>query len=183
MKCNLFFTIGLIALASLIVAPITSAAPVQITGQTVITAPGTYILGKDICVSQGTPIKIQCSNVVFDGDGHTIDGTDASGTFGIIVSGNNGPLTGITVKNVRLSDFYDGLYFKGVNGGRIESVTATSNVRAGISLRSSNENVISRCTVSQTPRTGMPSRPTACKWLQSVPRPTISVLRMPRFWA
>ncbi len=149
MKCSLFFKIGLFALATLIVAPIVSAAPVEITGPTVISTPGTYILGQDINVNQGTPIKIQSSNVIFDGDGHTINGADASGSFGIMVSGNNGALTGVTIKNVRIDNFYDGLYFKGVNGGRIDSVTATGNVRAGISLRSSNDNVISRCTVSQ----------------------------------
>ena len=149
MKCSLFFQIGILALATVIVAPIVTAAPVQITGPMVITAPGTYILGQDISVSQGTPIRIQSSNVVFDGDGHTINGTDTSGSFGILVSGNNGPLTGVTVKNVHVNNFYDGLYFRGVNGGRIESVTATGNVRAGISLRSTSDTVITGCTVSE----------------------------------
>ncbi len=149
MKCSPFFKIVLIALACLIVAPIVSAAPVEVKCPTVISNPGTYILVQDINSSTGTPIKIQCSNVVFDGNGHTISGVDAGNSFGILVSGNNGPLSGVTVKNVRLNDFYDGLYFRGVNGGRIDSITATSNVRAGISLRSSSDNIISRCTVTQ----------------------------------
>ena len=87
--------------------------------------------------------------VVFDGNGHTIDGSDAGGSFGILVTGNSGTLTNVKIKNVQIKDWYDGLYFKGVNGGRIESVTATSNTRAGISLRSANDNVVSGCTVSQ----------------------------------
>ncbi len=148
MKCSLFFKIGLFALATMIVAPIVSAAPVQINGPTVISIPGTYVLGQDISTTQGTAIKIQCSNVVLDGNGHTIDGVDANGSFGILVNSNSGLLSGVTIKNVRLNDWYDGLYFKGVNGGRIESVTATNNLRAGISLRCSNDNVITGCTAT-----------------------------------
>jgi len=148
MKCSLFFTFGLFALTALIVAPIVSAAPVQINGPTVISSPGTYVLGQDINASQGSAIWIKCSNVVFDGAGHTINGTDAAQSFGILVNSNSGPITGVTVKNVRVSNWYDGLYFKGVNSGRIESVTSSNNVRAGISLRSSNDNVITGCTVS-----------------------------------
>ena len=70
------------------------------------------------------------------------------GSFGILVSSYSATLSGVTVKNVKLTDWYDGIYFKGVNGGRIESVTATSNVRAGISLRSANDNVITGCTAT-----------------------------------
>jgi parallel beta-helix repeat protein len=148
MECSPFFRIGLLVLVTLIATPIASAATVQVTGPTVISSPGTYVLAQDIATGQSPAISIRCSNVVFDGNGHTIDGVDASSSFGIQVNNGNTPLTGVTVRNVRLTNWYDGLYFKCVNGGRIESVTAASNVRAGISLRSANENVLSNCTVS-----------------------------------
>jgi parallel beta-helix repeat protein len=146
MKCGLFFRIGLFALAAMFVVPVVSAGPVQITGPTVISSPGSYVLTKNISVNQSPAIRIQCSNVVLDGNGYTIDGVDGSGSFGILVTKNSGSLSDVTVKNVCLTDWYDGLYYKGVNSGRIESVTATGNVRAGISLRSSNDNVITDCT-------------------------------------
>ncbi len=135
-------------LVTLIATPVVSAATVQITGPTVISSPGTYVLAQDIAANQSPAISIRCSNVVFDGNGHTIDGVDASSSFGIQVNNGNTPLTGVTVKNVKLTDWYDGLYLKYVNGGRIESVTARSNVRAGISLRCANDNVLSGCTVN-----------------------------------
>ncbi len=132
----------------MIATPIVSGATVQISGPTVISSPGTYVLTQDIAANQSPAITIRCSNVVFDGNGHTIDGVDAGGSFGVLVNSYSGSLSGVTVKNVKLTDWYDGLYFKGVNGGRIESVTATSNVRAGISLRSANDNVLTGCTAN-----------------------------------
>ena len=149
MECSPFFRIGLLVLIALIATPFVSAATVQVTGPTVISSPGTYVLAQDIATNQSPAISIKCSNVIFDGNGHTIDGVDASNSFGIQVNNGGTPLSGVTVKNVKLTDWYDGIYFKGVNAGRIESVTATSNVRAGISLRTANDNVISGCTANE----------------------------------
>src|SRR5665647_3144332 len=112
MECSPFFRIGLLVLAAMIATPIVSAATVQISGPTVISSPGTYVLTQDIATGQSPAIAIRCSNVVLDGNGHTIDGTDAGGSFGIQVNNGNTPLTGVTVKNVRITDFYYGVYYK-----------------------------------------------------------------------
>jgi parallel beta-helix repeat protein len=149
MDCSPFFRIGLLVLAAMIATPIVAGATVQITGPTVISSPGTYVLTQDIAANQSPAIRIRCSNVVFDGNGHTIDGVDAAGSFGIFVNNGATPITGITVKNVRVTDWYDGIYYKYVDSSRIESVTATSNVRAGISLSCANDNVLSGSTVSE----------------------------------
>ncbi len=146
MDCSPFFRIGLLVLAAMIATPIVSAATVQISGPTVISSPGTYVLTKDIS-SASTPIKIQCSDVVFDGNGHTIDGVDGGSTYGVQVF-SGGTLNRVTVKNLRITDYYCGIYFRGVNGGRIESVTATGNVQDGIYLNNANDNVISACTAN-----------------------------------
>ena len=135
-------------LAAMIATPIVSAATVQISGPTVISSPGTYVLTQDIATGQSPAISIRCSNVVFDGNGHTIDGTDASGSFGIQVNNGNTPLTGVTVKNVRLTDWYYGLYYKYASSGRIESVRAESNQNAGICLAYANDNVLTGCTAT-----------------------------------
>ncbi|GEM_PF-905210 len=148
MKSCHIFRIGLFLLMAAVTVTTVPAATVQITGPTVISSPGTYVLTQDISTSKSPAIAIQSSNVVFDGNGHTIDGVDAGSSFGILVNANSGPLTGVTVKNVGLTDWYDGIYLKNVNGAQVKSITATSNVRAGISLRSANDNVISGCTSS-----------------------------------
>jgi parallel beta-helix repeat protein len=148
MECTLFFRIGLLVLAAMIAIPIASAATVQITGPTVISSPGTYVLAQDIATSQSPAISIRCSNVVLDGNGHTIDGVDAGGSFGIQANSGSTPLTGVTVKNVRLTDWYYGLYYKYVDGGRIESVRAESNQNAGICLAFADENVLTGCTAT-----------------------------------
>jgi parallel beta-helix repeat protein len=148
MECSPFFRIGLLVLAAMIATPIVSAATVQISGPTVISSPGTYVLTQDIATGQSPAIAIRCSNVVFDGNGHTIDGVDASGSFGIQVNNGNTPLTGVTVKNVRLKDWYYGLYYKYENGGRIEDVRAESNQNAGICLAYANDNVLTGCSAS-----------------------------------
>ncbi len=137
----------------MIAMPIVSAATVQISGPTVISSPGTYVLTKDIS-SASTPIKIQCSDVVFDGNGHTIDGVDGGSTYGVQVF-SGGTLNRVTVKNLRITDYYCGIYFRGVNGGRIESVTATSNVQDGIYLNNANDNVISACTANGNDQHGI----------------------------
>ena len=153
MDCSPFFRIGLLVLAAMIATPIVSAATVQISGPTVISSPGTYVLTKDIS-SASTPIKIQCSDVVFDGNGHTIDGVDGGSTYGVQVF-SGGTLNRVTVKNLRITDYYCGIYFRGVNGGRIESVTATSNVQDGIYLNNANDNVISACTANGNDQHGI----------------------------
>jgi parallel beta-helix repeat protein len=147
MKNSLILRSGLVALVLIAAIPAVLGAT-TITGPTVISSPGTYVLAKDITGGKSPAITVQSSGVTLDGNGHTIRGKDASGSFGILVNKGGKTLTDVTIKNVRLQDWQDGLYFKGVNNGRIESVTSTSNTRAGISLRESNNNVITGCTVS-----------------------------------
>ena len=147
MKNSLILRSGLVALVLIAVIPAVLGAT-TITGPTVISSPGTYVLAKDITGGSSPAIQVQSSGVTIDGKGHTIRGKDASGSFAILVNKGGKTLTGVTIKNVRVQDWYDGVYFRNVNNGRIESVTSTSNVRAGISLRESNNNVISGCTVS-----------------------------------
>lgn len=148
MECGHFFRIGILVLVAVLATPIASAATIEVNGPTVISSPGTYVLTQDISANQGPAISIRSSNVIFDGRGYTIDGVDAGSSFGILVNNGKTPLTGVTVKNVRLTDWYDGLYFKYVDASRIESVTASSNVRAGISLCYANDNVLTGCTVN-----------------------------------
>ena len=58
MECSPFFRIGLLVLIALIATPFVSAATVQVTGPTVISSPGTYVLAQDIATSQSPAISI-----------------------------------------------------------------------------------------------------------------------------
>src|SRR5665647_1758815 len=55
----------------------------------VITSPGTYTLDRDYTNLAGSvAIDVRCSDVVIDGAGHTLDGTDAANSLGVKVHGS-----------------------------------------------------------------------------------------------
>ncbi|MEM4702942.1 MAG: NosD domain-containing protein [Candidatus Pacearchaeota archaeon] len=102
-----------------------------ISSCTTISSSGVYELQNDIINSTNDScINIIASNVIFDGQGHTIDGNDNVFTYGIYVYNS---ATNVTVKNVTLSDWYAGCYFLAPNN-TIQDSHITSNylgVRVG----------------------------------------------------
>ena len=68
----------------ILVLPMTATA-FDITGPMAITEPGTYNLQVDI-LNQASGIQIYSSDVIIEGNGHTIDGMGSSGT-GILIGG------------------------------------------------------------------------------------------------
>ncbi|MEM2874255.1 MAG: hypothetical protein QW063_02320, partial [Candidatus Nanoarchaeia archaeon] len=113
----------------------------NISSCTTISSPGYYVLTQNITDSGATYcINIASNNVIFDGQGYTIDGIDTSNTYGIYVydsagaalslpSGfkTSGVLTNVTVKNVILTDWNYGVVYNNGQNGTITNVTATSN--------------------------------------------------------
>ena len=95
-----------------------------------ITAAGEYILTKDVSNSNAMIcINITSSNVNFDGKGHTIDGIDAADSYGVNVhniSFFNG-LTNVTVKNLMVTDWNYGIYYRNTQNGRITNNNARWN--------------------------------------------------------
>ncbi|MGC9058640.1 MAG: hypothetical protein ACP5IJ_02305, partial [Candidatus Nanoarchaeia archaeon] len=79
-----------------------------------ITSSGYYVLNQSIIDSSaGICINISASNVIFDGDGHTINGIyseDEGYTNGIYVYNPSTTLTNVTIKNVIVTDWGDGIY-------------------------------------------------------------------------
>jgi parallel beta-helix repeat protein len=119
-----------------------------ITNCTTISTPGTYVLTRDIINSTASEcIIISASNVVFDGQGHTIDGNDTSSTYGVYVYNSSQTLTNVTVKNLVVTDWYAGIYYRSAQNGSIENNTATSNGR-GIRLYSASGNTLTNNTVN-----------------------------------
>jgi len=91
-------------------------------------------------------IDIKTDDVVFDGQGYTVDGDGAGGTNGIMVTGT-GTLSNVTVRNVTLSDWgEDGIRYSDVSDGLITNVTSTNNGvgsgQDGIEIQSSTVDVV-----------------------------------------
>lgn len=112
-----------------------------------LNTPGYYTLTGSIMNSGATNcINITSSNVTFDGAGYTIDGTNASNSYGIKVN-NFTNLANITIKNLTVTDWYYGIYYDNTTNGNITNSTLISNVY-GIYLASSNGSNLSNNNVS-----------------------------------
>lgn len=111
------------------------ASSIELRSCTAIDEPGRYVLAADITDSGAdTCIRIRSSDVVLDGAGHTVDGVGAFGTAGVVVRpARGGPLSNVSVRNVTVTDWDDGIRFIDVGGGRVAGTTATNN-RVGLSL-------------------------------------------------
>jgi parallel beta-helix repeat protein len=134
-----------------------------------IVNPGTYTLENDITDSgYNYCIGIGANNVTFDGQGHTIDGTDTGGTSGIVdvsittpslPSGFQASATftvkNITVKNVTLTDWDCGVNYTNVQNGSISNVSASSNAYGIYLMTSSNGNTITNCTTNSNTNSGI----------------------------
>ena len=113
----------------------------QITGPVKITAPGTYTLMKDITGSSSqVGIEIASSNVVLDGNGHALSGTGQDGSCGVFVSSGDAPISGVVVRNLKVSNWGYGIYYyRGVTDGTVTGCTATGNTFAGVVLYSGGD--------------------------------------------
>ena len=111
----------------------------DVTGCRAIYLPGNYILKNDILNSNATKcINISSSNVTFDGNGYTIDGTDTSSTTGIYAYNSLKTLQNVNIRNVTLTDWTSGLMYWNVESSRIENTTANSN-GLGIEINSGTD--------------------------------------------
>ena len=152
MARSLLFSVSVVGILLFCCAAGSAAATdVTYSGQKItITQPGTYVLTNDITNSnQLICIEIQASNVVFDGAGHLIDGVDAESSAGIYVHGPSAAISGVTIKNVRMQDWYYGIYLHGTGRSRIESSTLSSNGFAGaVVYENAVGTTITGCTVT-----------------------------------
>ena len=99
----------------------------QITSCTVIDRPGYYELENDIVNSQETVcINITASNVILNGNGFMIGGTDGASTSGIYIYSPSG-IENITVFNIFLTDWEYGLYARNTENLVLDSILTTSN--------------------------------------------------------
>ena len=104
---------------------------------TKITNPGRYVLTHDIhngkaAISTGC-VKIRANDVVFDGQGHTLDGFGVSDTSGVNVDG----ASNVTVRNFRANDWDHGVYVEDASGVTVRDVVTVNNA-IGIEVSGSN---------------------------------------------
>ncbi len=104
---------------------------------TVITTPGMYQVLGDI---QGTPgitcIDIQSSDVLLKGNGYTVNGT--AGGLGVGVSASPALISNVTVRNLTISNWGQGITYENVTGGAIDNITVLFNGEQGITLVTSS---------------------------------------------
>ena len=143
-----------VLIAGLVICLPVAAAPVVISGPTVITAPGTYILTRDIVSSSAVRcIDIRATNVVFDGQGHTISGSGKPGTSGVYVGKVPSPGS-VTIKRVKVKNWDQGITISSTIGNSIERCTAIGNTQ-GITLKFASGTTITGCTASHNTRMGL----------------------------
>ncbi|TAJ43892.1 hypothetical protein CUJ86_07470 [Methanofollis fontis] len=133
---------GVALVTLLVMVGSAQAATFEVYGPIVIETPGTYVLQNDILdCNELDCIKIIVSDVIFDGNGYTVDGRD-TGCYAFRVQNDTGdPLNNVQIKNLNLTDWRRGVYFNNVHNGRIEDIYAASN-EYGIELSSSENNIL-----------------------------------------
>ena len=114
--------VGITMLILLLVGGAGAAMP--ISACTTISLPGTYVLTQNIVDSTvSSCITITANNVIFDGAGFTIAG--GGNGNGVYVVSNSGLLTNVTVKNLKVTNWNYGIYYRDVkNNGTIITASA-----------------------------------------------------------
>lgn len=118
----------------------------EINSCTDITSPDMYVLNTNIVNSGASRcINITSSNVILDGAGYTIDGTGTEDTYGVYVYDPKGAgLTNVNVKNLKITDWYYGIYYSGyfeTANGSITDNFISSN-RSGITLEYASNHIL-----------------------------------------
>jgi len=96
-----------------------------------------YTLTGNITFEGSNGIVIERSNIIVDGAGYTIK--EAGGEIGIMLSGRSN----VTLKNMEITAFYDGIELNSSSNCRISGNYITANSNYGIWLTSSSSSSIS----------------------------------------
>jgi parallel beta-helix repeat protein len=119
---------------------VTTPRPIEVL-PCVITEPGRYYLVRDqIGLSAPRAVEIRASDVVLNGSGHTVSAAAGAGQYGVLVYGSSG-LANVTVTDLALTGWGEGLAFYGVDGGGVSGCTVTGSSFAGVSLDGGARNV------------------------------------------
>jgi parallel beta-helix repeat protein len=95
----------------------------------------TYTLTGNI-TSSGNGIIVERDNIIVDGDGYTVQGSEAYYSKGIDLTGRSN----VTIKNTRIMAYEAGICLAFSSGNSVSGNNITANSWAGISLGSSSNN-------------------------------------------
>ncbi|MCA1684007.1 MAG: right-handed parallel beta-helix repeat-containing protein, partial [Actinobacteria bacterium] len=103
------------------------------------------VLQEDLVCTSGPALVVTADNITLDLNGHTISGTEAMASAGILLRG----VSGVTVQNGTVERFGAGVVIEGGSNNTVRNVTARDNIGAvsgeygdGIVLMDSSENLI-----------------------------------------
>jgi len=114
---------------------VSPAIATDVTGPMVINTPGTYVLTTDILeCGQLHCIEITASDVIFDGNGHMIDGLSTAGSSAVYVHNSSVMLSNVSVQNFVAHDWGYGTNYQQVTDGSIEGTVCGVTVQTGIYL-------------------------------------------------
>lgn len=107
----------------------------------VITEPGSYYLVRDqIGLASTRAVEIRASNVALNGSGHAVSAVPGTGQYGVLVYHSSG-LANVSVTDLALTGWDEGLAFYGVDGGGVSGCTVAGSTFAGVSLDGGTRNV------------------------------------------
>jgi parallel beta-helix repeat protein len=142
-KSRVLIVIGFILTLFLIISGVSAAT--NVSSCLTIGFQGTYVFNQSFSGS-GNCITIISSDVVLDGAGFTLEGTGSGN--GVYVWEFGTTFTNVTVRNLVVTDWSNGIWYRGSQDGRIENNNASSNFR-GIQLSdSSNNNILTNNTAN-----------------------------------
>ncbi len=119
---------------------------IPITAPAVIDHPGCYRLVSDLDNSTTeTAIWIKSSDVVLNGDGHTLAGPNLWESIGVGAGEEDEGYENITIRNLTVTGWQFGFAFDNVGELGIYDCQATGNLQ-GISIAETSDGTIERCT-------------------------------------
>lgn len=135
-----------------------ASAATAIDRCTTIRSSGTYELTRNI-ESSGTCITITASNVIFDGQGHTIEHVGEGEGTGVWVVAPLGEseLEDVVVRDVTVTGYTIGIFVQRSNGARVSSTTVTHSERHGIRV-DGNRHSVGGNTVQDSKEIGIVTR-------------------------
>lgn len=150
----LLLALTVVVSATAVVGTVGSAVSTQtqtetntITSCTTITESGTYVLGNNITANRDGCIRIEASDVVLDGNGHTIDARSDKQYERAVVASATGGLSNVTVRDFTVKSVEgDAIRYVGVTDGSVTNVTI-SVAGEGVVLRDSSGISLTRNTI------------------------------------
>ncbi|MFB6255607.1 MAG: beta strand repeat-containing protein, partial [Haloplanus sp.] len=138
---SLLLVVSALTVGGAVVPLSATAATTNVSSCTIINSSGTYQLTGDITNDTASScIVITASDVVFDGGGYEVNGSDGdSSSVGVLV---NNSATNVTVRSVTAINWDTGIqYTAGVSGGTLTDSVARGNVGDGVVMGSDNATV------------------------------------------